>query len=616
MTFKEIFIDQKPDQRIAVPDYQRAYSWEKKQIDLFIHDLNSHRGRGGYYFGHFILEQGSAGWEIVDGQQRLTTVVLFLAVCQKLFPAENHPLAGLLQRFKTVNYDQAALDSLLDERLSLPRAIGGKVPSDEEINKALNLADSDFTLSQKRMVLAAVRMRDAFESGELVEESVPAYLRVIEESLCSVHVTYDKAVAVSVFEMHNTRGVALKLIEIIKAKLMRFVYQVGGPDKNALVSTIQAEFAAIHAMEEKLALSSFRGEMSIDAIVRHHLRVIDDGRQTNPPDFDDPDRNAGSEKVLAYIDRKLEKQADDLTAYPLALAAELRKSVEIVCKIIPKWDEQEDLVGDVMILNRGLSCEFFLIICRSRSETANATPEPISNATLRLWEKLLFTHDFHGRYHNLKGRRDGFQTLLSRLGSNEKSIAEVIEHYLAKGFREDRTGGDLQKVVLEDFETSRDRFLKNAFGWWREKVVYALYKYDVAHNADIRRIMKDTISVEHILPQEWQWDWIEEGDSPPRKFSVEAERQVHRQHMQSKAASFINGLGNLLLVTRQENSALGNEHPARKDYLKVCQGGSYFEHDKQRDCWKSSDKWEKLVVERGEKIFDFIKKTMLKYGPE
>jgi hypothetical protein len=611
MTFTDIFIDPKSDQRIAVPDYQRAYSWEKKQIDLFIHDLKSHQDRGGYYFGHFILEQSSCGWEIVDGQQRLTTVVLFLAVCQRLFPAENHPLASLLKRFKTVNYDQAALDSLLDERLPLPIANASKLPTDDEIIIALNLRDSDFTLSQKRMVLAAVRMRDAFESAELVRESVPAYLRVIAESLCSVHVTYDKAVAVSVFEMHNTRGVALKLIEIIKAKLMRFVYQMGGPDKNELVSRIQAEFAAIHAMEEKLELSSFRGEMSIDAIVRHHLRVIDDGCQTDPEDFDQPDRNAGSDKMLAYIDRKLAGQADDLSAYPLALAAELRKSVEIVCQLLPQWDDREKLVGDVMILNRGLSCEFFLIICRSRSETANVTPEPISNATLRFWEKLLFTHDFHGRYHNLKGSRDDFPTLFSRLGRDEKAISEIIKHYLQRGFRGDRTGGDLQKVVREDFETAKDRFLKNAFGWWRTKVVYALYKYEVAHNADIRRIMKDTISVEHILPQNWEWVWIEEDDSPPKKFSVKEERQAHRQHIQSKVASFINGLGNLLLVTRQENSALGNEHPARKDYLTVCQGGSYLEHEEKRDRWKSSDEWDKLIAERGEDILKFIRRTFL-----
>jgi len=142
MTFKEIFIDEAPDQLIEVPDYQRAYSWEKKQIDLFINDLESHHEREGYYFGHFILEQGTCGWELVDGQQRLTTLVLFLAVCQRLTPIENQPLFSLLKRFKTVKYDQAALNSLMNLTISLPKARGNKHPTDDEIIYSITKKDA------------------------------------------------------------------------------------------------------------------------------------------------------------------------------------------------------------------------------------------------------------------------------------------------------------------------------------------------------------------------------------------------------------------------------------------------------------------------------------------
>ena len=40
---------------------------------------------------------------------------------------------------------------------------------------------------------------------------------------------------------------------------------------------------------------------------------------------------------------------------------------------------------------------------------------------------------------------------------------------------------------------------------------YAIYKYEVEEraNKNIREIIKDGISVEHILPQEWKWEWIE-----------------------------------------------------------------------------------------------------------
>ena len=79
--FESIFISRFSNRSIKVPDYQRAYSWETKQIDLFIGDLVNPANRHGYYFGHFIVEDSGSHLELVDGQQRLTTVILFLVVC-------------------------------------------------------------------------------------------------------------------------------------------------------------------------------------------------------------------------------------------------------------------------------------------------------------------------------------------------------------------------------------------------------------------------------------------------------------------------------------------------------------------------------------------------------
>ncbi len=76
---------------IVVPDYQRAYSWDtpekgsdkKTQTDVFVRDLEEHINSGTdapYYFGHFIYEaQGDDKYAIVDGQQRLTTIIIFLS---------------------------------------------------------------------------------------------------------------------------------------------------------------------------------------------------------------------------------------------------------------------------------------------------------------------------------------------------------------------------------------------------------------------------------------------------------------------------------------------------------------------------------------------------------
>ena len=84
------------DIQFAVPAYQRAYSWEvdsdKKQVKRFYKDLieqieftkieDNNISRKTYFLGHFLFEkdsQNSNKYWIIDGQQRLTTVVIFMS---------------------------------------------------------------------------------------------------------------------------------------------------------------------------------------------------------------------------------------------------------------------------------------------------------------------------------------------------------------------------------------------------------------------------------------------------------------------------------------------------------------------------------------------------------
>jgi len=75
--------------RIFVPSYQRAYSWDidadgtaPKQISTFLSDIRQHIdscSKMPYYFGHFLFEdKGGDRFAIIDGQQRLTTIVILL----------------------------------------------------------------------------------------------------------------------------------------------------------------------------------------------------------------------------------------------------------------------------------------------------------------------------------------------------------------------------------------------------------------------------------------------------------------------------------------------------------------------------------------------------------
>ena len=116
--------------KIFVPSYQRAYSWDTefdntkapKQTNVFLSDLedyNRSSTTSSYYFGHFLFEEKEkTTFGVVDGQQRLTTIVIFLSALFKKLESirqltekeevakEDMILRKSAHRFETVDYDK------------------------------------------------------------------------------------------------------------------------------------------------------------------------------------------------------------------------------------------------------------------------------------------------------------------------------------------------------------------------------------------------------------------------------------------------------------------------------------------------------------------------------
>ena len=73
----------KTSESIRIPAYQRAYSWESRQCSQFLEDLLEQKGKK-YYLGQFLFEKDGNTLFIIDGQQRLTTTILFLSAIAKI----------------------------------------------------------------------------------------------------------------------------------------------------------------------------------------------------------------------------------------------------------------------------------------------------------------------------------------------------------------------------------------------------------------------------------------------------------------------------------------------------------------------------------------------------
>ncbi len=66
------------DMEYIIPLYQRAYAWEDKQITQLIEDISDISDETNYYIGSLIVSKQGNKYEVVDGQQRLTSLYLLL----------------------------------------------------------------------------------------------------------------------------------------------------------------------------------------------------------------------------------------------------------------------------------------------------------------------------------------------------------------------------------------------------------------------------------------------------------------------------------------------------------------------------------------------------------
>ncbi|MBW7657758.1 DUF262 domain-containing protein [Hydrogenophilus thermoluteolus] len=118
---------------ISLPDYQRPYKWQSEHVRQLMSDLRDHRGKHAYRLGSFVFHEykkdGQDRLDIVDGQQRLVTLLLIVSAIQQKAPALIKPECGSL------------LDLLHFEHEKSRENIARNY---QEIRNALGTPDQDF----------------------------------------------------------------------------------------------------------------------------------------------------------------------------------------------------------------------------------------------------------------------------------------------------------------------------------------------------------------------------------------------------------------------------------------------------------------------------------------
>lgn len=197
----------KNSENIRIPAYQRAYSWEDKQCLQFLDDLLEQRGKK-YYLGQFLFEKDGNTFFIIDGQQRLTTTILFLSAVAKIqnergVNTDSIREIYLTDIFKTIEDDQVIFKKVTQKHL-------------------VSAIDDTDTISQKRIIEAFTFFET--ELRKLDNDNLQNIQNTLQEAVISTFFIANKVEATQVFEYQNNRGKELSRFEVIKAYLMHQVY--------------------------------------------------------------------------------------------------------------------------------------------------------------------------------------------------------------------------------------------------------------------------------------------------------------------------------------------------------------------------------------------------------
>lgn len=186
----------------VIPRYQRAYAWEDKEIVQLIDDIND--STGDYYIGSLVVAKVKGKvetYEVVDGQQRLTTLYLLLHYLVSRGGLEGE--IGKTLSFDcrpNSNYTLTHIEALLpDEKL---------------------LADSEDRIEQSiRNGLKVIEQK--FKTGDAIE--VAAFMERLKRVILYRIEVPEHTDLNRYFEIMNTRGEQLEQHDILKAQLMGYL---------------------------------------------------------------------------------------------------------------------------------------------------------------------------------------------------------------------------------------------------------------------------------------------------------------------------------------------------------------------------------------------------------
>lgn len=223
------------NEQFVVPSYQRRYSWKIQHIGALFDDIDLLKDNDGHLFGMIILHAGAynGGFmtpELVDGQQRLTTLTILLKSIEKAYRN--------IEREETTNEIRKMLqckgpDKVLKNKLQL----GDLDNPDYQII----MAEGVFDEIENKHLKDAIEYFD-FWLSEYEEEDLDLFFHKLINVAVIIRLDVTLAQdAYKLFETINNRGLKLSATDIIKNFLLGHASKINDDNTLEKVKLIWAQ---------------------------------------------------------------------------------------------------------------------------------------------------------------------------------------------------------------------------------------------------------------------------------------------------------------------------------------------------------------------------------------
>ncbi|BAJ55563.1 hypothetical protein HPF16_1301 [Helicobacter pylori F16] len=217
-----------------VPDYQRPYVWDKDHLGALIDDLvgsYTNNKEDQYFCGSIVIaeNQKDKRWDVVDGQQRLTSFIILACTILKLY---KHSLGQKSKAFiKESIYDRHDEEK---ERLKLLTAQNYNNIFENTVLNHLEFEDNIKKSELNKKFEENTYLRNAYYFKELLNESVENgsisdiddFVKWFYEHIVLTRIIcFEQDSAMQIFQVLNDRGQPLSPIDILKSNLMQEIKQ-------------------------------------------------------------------------------------------------------------------------------------------------------------------------------------------------------------------------------------------------------------------------------------------------------------------------------------------------------------------------------------------------------